>query len=238
MRTLWKILLGAVVVLVLAGGALWWFVLRDTSPPPPELEEIETTGRAVEPGALDGTWTLVADDEHYAGYRIGELFGGDTVRRDAVARTNAVEGTLTLTDDQLTAVDVTTDLTALESDDPTAGRRDNYLQTNGLEIETFPEATFTLTEPVDLHPLPAEGVQLTLAIDGELTLHGVTKPVVVTVDARWNGDAIELAGTAPIVLVDFGIEPPDIPGLAKVDTEGKFEVLLRFERGGTPPTSG
>ena len=70
-----------------------------------------------------------------------------------------------------------------------------------------------------------------LSIDGELTLHGATAPVTVTVDARWNGDAIEVAGSAPIVLADFDIEPPDIPGLAKADDQGAFEILLLFERG-------
>jgi polyisoprenoid-binding protein YceI len=230
-RTLWKIVIAAVVVVLVAGGAFWWFVLRDDSPPPPELGDVEPTGRVVDSGALDGSWTLVADEEHYAGYRVPEQFGGDLVQRDAVARTNGVEGSLTIEGDTLTAADVTADLTGLESDDPTAGRRDNYLQNNGLEIADFPEATFTLTDPVDLTPLPAEGVEMTLPIDGELTLHGVTAPVTVTVDARWNGDTIEVAGSAPIVLADFDIEAPDIPGLAKADDEGAFELLLLFQRG-------
>jgi polyisoprenoid-binding protein YceI len=230
MKKLRNVLIALGVVLVAGGGAVWWFVLRDTSPPPPELSDEEASGRVVDAGALDGTWTLVVDQEHFAGYRIGELFGGDTVRRDAVARTTAVEGSLTIEDDALTAVEATADLTALESEDATAGRRDNYLQTNGLEIEDFPEATFSLTDPIDLSPLPAEGVELTLDVEGELTLHGVTQPVEVTVDARWNGDVIELAGSAPIVLADFDITAPDIGGVVKVDGNGAFEILLRFER--------
>lgn len=226
-----KVAVVAVVVLVLVGGAVWWFVIRDDSPPPPELTDTgEPTGEAAATGELDGTWTMVADDAHYAGYRIPELFGGDTLKRDAVARTAEVTGELTIEGDQLTAVDVTADLTALESEDPTAGRRDRFLQGNGLEIETFPEATFTLTDPVDLAPLPAEREPKTYEITGDLTLHGVTAPVTVTLDTSWDGDTIEVAGSAPITLADFDIEAPDVPGLAKVDEAGAFEVLLLFER--------
>jgi polyisoprenoid-binding protein YceI len=226
-----KVLVAVVVVVALVAGAFWWLVLRDDSPPPPELSELEdgAPGQVVDAGALDGTWTLVPDPERYAGYRIGELFGGDTVERDAVARTAEVEGSLTIEGDEVTAVEVTADLTALESDDATAGRRDRYLQENGLEIADFPEATFTLTEPVDLAPLPAEGDERTLVLTGDLTLHGVTAPVEVTVDARWVGDTIEIAGAAPIVLADFDIEPPDVSGLAKVSAEGELEFLLLFE---------
>jgi polyisoprenoid-binding protein YceI len=230
MRRLRNVLIALVLVLVAGGAAFWWFVLRDTAPPPPELEAVDSSGRAVAAGELDGTWTLVTDEGTFAGYRIGELFGGDTLRRDAVARTTGVEGSLTIEDDELTAVDVAADLTGLESDDPTAGRRDNFLQTNALEIEDFPDASFTLTEPIDLRPLPAEGVQLSLDVQGELTLHGVTQPVEVKVEAQWTGDAFEIAGVAAIELADFDIEVPDIPGLAKVDPQGAFEVLLRFER--------
>jgi polyisoprenoid-binding protein YceI len=223
--------LGVVVaVLALAAAAFWWLVLREDAPPPPELSEQDASGRVVDAGALDGPWTLVPHDDRYAGYRIGELFGGDRLQRDAVARTSEVEGSLTIADDQLTAVEVTADLTALESEDATAGRRDRYLQENGLEIAEFPEATFTLTEPVDLAPLPAEGVELTIQIEGELTLHGVTQPVEVDVLTRWVGDTIEVAGAAPIVLSDFGIEPPDVSGLASVADDGEFEIQMLFER--------
>jgi polyisoprenoid-binding protein YceI len=226
-----KLAAGAVVVLVAVGAAVWWFVLRDDSPPPPELTDTgETTGDQAVSGELDGTWALVADDAHYAGYRIPELFGGDTLKRDAVARTGAVTGELTIEGDQLIAVQITADLTALESEDPTAGRRDRYLQGNALEVETFPEATFTLTDPVDLAPLPAERQPATYEITGDLTLHGVTAPVAVSLDTSWDGDTIEVAGSAPVTLADFDIDAPDVPGLAKVDEVGAFEVLLLFER--------
>lgn len=236
MGRLAKLLVGAAVGLVVVGGALWWFVVRDTSPPPPELSDVDPTGRTAEPGALDATWALVpsgtggSDPEHYVGYRIPELFGGDTFERDAVARTALVEGELVISGDEVTAVAVTADLTGLVSEDPTAGRRDNYVRGNALETDDFPEATFVLTEPVDLAPLPAEGASVAFELGGDLTLHGETQAVTVSVEAQWNGDTIEVVGSAPIVLADFGIVPPDVPGLATADDEGALELRLLFER--------
>ena len=64
---------------------------------------------------------------------------------------------------------------------------------------------------------------------GTLTLHGVTKPVTVPVEARWDGDTIEVAGNAPVVLADYKIEPPDT-GVVKVDDHGSFELALTFRR--------
>lgn len=145
-----------------------------------------------------------------------------------MARTAAVEGSLTIEDGSLTEAEVVADLTGLESEDPTAGRRDAYLQTNGLEIEDFPEATFALTAPVEV-AVPPAGSCVAVEVTGDLTLHGVTAPVTLALDATWTGERIEVAGTAPVVLADFEIVPPDVPGLATAEEEGAFEVLLQFE---------
>jgi polyisoprenoid-binding protein YceI len=232
MSRLVKILLAIVVVLLVVGAAGWWFVLRDDSPPPPELAACEGGGTVAaddDPQALDGSWTVVAADGYYVGYRIGEQFGGDTFTRDAVARTTAVDGSMTVADGVLTAAEVTADLTGLESEDPTAGRRDTYLQTNGLEIADFPEATFALTDPVELS-VPPEGACVAVDVAGDLTLHGVTRPVTLALDATWTGTTVEVAGSAPVVLADFDIVPPDVAGLATAEEAGAFEVLLQFER--------
>ena len=46
--------------------------------------------------------------------------------------------------------------------------------------------------------------QVALTLDGQLTLHGVTRPFTIPVKARWNGGTIDVIGTAPIVLGDYG----------------------------------
>jgi polyisoprenoid-binding protein YceI len=241
-------LLVVLVVLVAGGGATWWFLLRDDSPPPPRLEACadgaSTDLRSADDGSLDGTWMVVGsagdDDEavegdgdgsqegHYVGYRISEVFGGDVVSRNAVARTSDVAGTLTIAGDVLTDAVVTADVSSLRSTDAASGGRDRYLRTNALETDEFPEARFDLTEPLELGPLPEAGACVQVEAVGLLTLRDTEAPVMVALDAIWHDGAIELAGQAPIVLGDFGIDAPDVAGFATVADEGAFELRLRL----------
>lgn len=226
-----KGILGALVALVVVGGAaVWWFVLRDDAPERASLGDDTTTDVSVEAGATpDGTWVVAAGegagDDVFVGYRIEELFGGDTIKKTAVGRTPAVEGTLTIDGATVSDVEITADLTQLASDQ---GRRDGYLRGNALETDTVGEASFTLTEPIELSSAPAPGATVTATATGDLTLHGVTQPVEVEVEARWDGDTLRVAGSAPITLADFEIETPEISGFVAVDDAGEMEWELTF----------
>jgi polyisoprenoid-binding protein YceI len=219
-------------VLVVALGALgfWWFVLRDDAPEraslPVRTEDTAPSADDGGPDTIDGTWAVVPGEEVFAGYRIQELFGGETVKKTAVGRTPGVSGSMTVSGTTIEAVTVTADLTRLESD---SDRRDGTQQTGGLEIQQFPEATFTLTEPLDLGTVPEPGTPVEVTATGELTLHGVTRPVQLNLQANWSGSVIDVAGGTQIVLADYAIEPPDT-AFVSVDDVGEFEVQLAFER--------
>jgi polyisoprenoid-binding protein YceI len=221
-------------VLVVVVGALgfWWFVLRDDAP---ERAALPVRTEGTEPAAPgtaaatpdpDGTWRVVPGEEVFAGYRIEELFGGETVKKTAVGRTRSVTGTMEIAGGVVTSARVTADLTALTSD---SARRDETQRTQGLQTDQFPEATFTLTEPIDLGEPPAPGSPVTVTATGDLTLHGVTRPVTLELQASWTGTVIDVAGGTRIVLADFAIEPPRNP-FVTVDDVGEFEVQLSFER--------
>ena len=79
-------------------------------------------------------------------------------------------------------------MTTLRSDE---GRRDNALRGRGIETDRFPTATFELTGPFELSREPVRA-------RGRLTLHGETQPIIARVSGQRSGDAIELAGSAPI----------------------------------------
>jgi polyisoprenoid-binding protein YceI len=202
-------------------------VIRDTAPPEASLPDVETT---IDPAAADfsdadGTWVAVAGPDRFAGYRIEELFGGDTVSRTAVGRTEAVEATVTIDGNSVTDLTVTADLTQLESDQ---ARRERYLQNSALEISTFGTATFEASQAT-ISTVPVLGEPVEIDVTGTLTLHGVSNEVTVPVEARWNGDSIDLAGIVEISLADHGIEPPDIGGFVSVEDTGFFEFQLRLE---------
>lgn len=174
-------LLGAVlVVLLVGGGLLWRFVLRDD--PPPELALDPATGDT-EPVpddvSFDGEWTVVADGETEAGFRIVESFVGGIDDHTAVGRSPEVAGSLTIDGTEVTAGAFTVDLNALEFVDDQlpfpVTNRTVAMRTMGLEIDAYPTASFTLTEPIELGEIPAFGVTIEADAVGELDLHGVTR---------------------------------------------------------------
>jgi polyisoprenoid-binding protein YceI len=228
-------LIACVLVLVLGGAGFWYFVLRDDAPDKANLEALtgpgasqqQTDGSGGGEVTPDGEWVLVTGDNVFAGYRIQELFGGDTIKKTAAGRTPAVTGSMTIDGTQVTVVEVVADLEQLRSDE---SRRDESQRGGGLQINQFPTATFRLTEPVQLGSVPEQGTPVEFVAKGELTLHGVTRPVELPLEAQWDGASIVVAGGAPIVLADYDIDPPRTT-FVNVDDVGEFEVQLRFERG-------
>jgi polyisoprenoid-binding protein YceI len=226
-RSLRWVIVAAVVVVLAIGGAVAWYVFGDDAPARPSLsdEPVDVEGGAS--SDAEGNWRVAPADDVYVGYRIKELFAGSTIKRDAVGRTPDVDGALTISGATLEQASVTADVTTLDS-----GRaaRDAYLRENALQTNEFPDATFELTGAVDLPTEVPAGEQVEIeGVRGTLTLHGETQPIVLTLDARFDGRSIEVAGSAPIVLADFGIERPDT-AIVDVDDNGSLELHLRFTR--------
>ena len=108
-------------------------------------------GGAVTAESLAGDWTIVTDAST-AGYRVRERLAQLSADSDAVGRsTTGVTGTATLTLSgdklQVTAATIGVDTTTIASD---RSQRDNRMRNEGLQTDSFPTATFTLTAPVDV----------------------------------------------------------------------------------------
>lgn len=220
-------LASCVVVVVLGGFGFWWVALRDTAPPRAEAPVVASSdipADAVVPSTADGLWTVFEGVDTFAGYRIEEIFAGETFSKTAVGRTKVVSGSMVVAGTTIRDVTITADLTQLES---AAADRDATQQQGGLEIETYPTATFVLSAPITLPSTPALGQELSIVATGNLTLHGVTKPIELTLEGTWNGATISVGGGAPVVLSDFDIVPPS-SDLVGVEDEGEFEVELVF----------
>ncbi len=179
-----------------------------------------TNAGAASGDSIDGTWAVTTGSE--AGYRVKEvLFGQDT---DAVGRTTAVTGDLTIAGTTVTDGSFSVDLTKVTSDE---SRRDSQFQGRIMETSKFPTATFTLTKPIELGSLPADKTEVDYTATGQLELHGVTKPVDVAITARRNGGDIEVTGTIPVVFADYQIDNPSSNGITTQDN-GVVEFLLVF----------
>ena len=67
-----------------------------------------------------------------------------------------------------------------------------------------------------------------LRIDGRLTLHGVTKTVIIPVAARLNGNRMTATGEATVRQSDFGIRPVSAGGgtvRVKDEVEVTFSIV-------------
>jgi polyisoprenoid-binding protein YceI len=234
-----KLIIAAVAVIVLAAGGIYWFVIRDTPAKELGLPVESNDGSSSDgttPASIDGTWKVQSSDPTKAGLRIKESFLSGIADHTAVGRTSQVTGTLTLEGSKATAGSFTVDLTSLEfTDDPPGldvANRARAMENAGLETNKFPDTTFKLTEPIDLGEVPKDGTEITKDVTGELTLHGVTKPVTFSVDAQLSGDHIDIATTdpVPVKLTDYDITPPVQGPVAKVSDTGSFEFVVRLDR--------
>jgi polyisoprenoid-binding protein YceI len=179
-------------------------------------------GGASSSEGIDGAWTIASGSQ--AGYRVKEvLFGQNT---DAVGRTSDVTGTMAIAGTTVNSASFKVDLTSVKSDE---SQRDQQFQGRIMQTSQFPDATFTLTQPVDLGSVPADQAKVSFAATGELTLHGVTKPVQVAVDARRNGGNIEVVGSIPVKFSDYGINNPSTAAVTTQDN-GVVEVSLVFTK--------
>jgi polyisoprenoid-binding protein YceI len=223
-RWRWLLLgVAAVAVVAVAGPYVYIHLIEGGSPASLSATDAPATTAASAAGAtgggsLSGAWKVASGSQ--AGYRVKEvLFGQDN---EAVGRTSAVSGQLTLQGTRVTAGSFSVDLTSVRSDQ---SRRDAQFQQRIMATATFPTATFALTAPIELRSIPADGSSVTAKASGNLTLHGTTKPVTVDVTARHSGGTIRVSGQIPVTFADWGIPNPSF-GPITTEDHGQIEFLL------------
>jgi polyisoprenoid-binding protein YceI len=220
--------------LALAGGGayVYFFSGLRSSPSPLALSTPNASASAAPAGGLDGNWTVTTGS--VAGYRVKELFVGETSKHEAVAQTSNVSGSLTLSGDpsayQVTGITFTAALTGLHSVDSVAGRnvvqRDSYVSRQ-MNLQQFPNATFTAS--AGSVPATDGSGPVDVSTSGKLTIHGVTRDVTATARAQLNGGKIEIVGSMSIDMTDYGVSPPSVP-FTTVDSQVTIEFQLFLAR--------
>lgn len=147
------------------------------------------------PGFEAGTWTI--DPVH------SEV--GFSVRHMMVSKVKGTfrefEGTIVTTDDPTqTKVNATVQIASIDTGNE---QRDGHLRTNDFfDAPTYPTMTFTST---------SVSIDGGMKITGDLTIHGVTKPVTFDIDFGGTGkdatgaDRIGATATTKIKRSDFGV---------------------------------
>jgi len=209
---------GGVVVLVGAfaafGGPIY-AQLAGTPDAAPSLAATAASGEAL--GDLSGDWAVGGDS--YAGYRVNEVLNGTPVTVNG--RTKGVSGDISVAGSQVTSGTVTVDVTTMATDQPP---RDAYFQGEAMKTSQFPTATFTLTQPIAANGVES-GVPATYDVTGDLTLHGVTKPVTAQMQAAFTKGSGQITGSIPITFQDFGVQAPSL-GFVTVEDHGSVEFSL------------
>ena len=153
---------------------------------------------------LSGTWTVGPTSE--AGYRIVE--DTPTGETTVTGRTDTVDGSVTLSDGELTATQVAVDLASVASDQPL---RDTAFRDTIMKTSEFPKATFRQTDAVAIPGSPSATEPTSVEVAGTLDLRGADQPAIATIDAVADGDTITVVGKIEVQLADFGIDPPEDP---------------------------
>ncbi len=191
-----------------------------TTPGTGQTDPAPAAAAPTTPIPVDGTWNIATGS--VAGYRIKEtLFGQSTT---AVGRTNTITGSITIAGIQVTAGQFSVDMTTVKSDQ---SQRDAQFQGRIMNTATYPTATFTLTRPINLGTTPTAGTTTNHTATGNLTLHGTTKSVTFTIQARQTNATLAVSGSIPVVFSDYSISNPSA-GPATTASDGTLEFLLNF----------
>jgi polyisoprenoid-binding protein YceI len=171
---------------------------------------------------LNGTWSISTGS--FAGYRVAEVLNGADVT--VTGRTEDVSGEVTVAGQRLTAASLTLNVASITTD---STRRDDYFRTSAINTSQYPEATFKLTEAVDVSAA-ANGGSQEFTIKGDLTLNGTTVPVTATVNGAFTGTSAQVVGHIDVTWQDFGVQAPNL-GFVSVQDSGQIEFSMNLAKG-------
>ena len=221
----WQIIAGSAVLVVVAAAVLGPLIYAwTTSSPDPLLERrLAEADGIVRADELEGRWA-VDEDDSIVGYRVGERIGLANV--DAVGRTSEVVGTFEVVDGVLVSGIFEADLASVQSD---RSQRDDQFRTRIMDVETYPTATFVVTEPIELPEETDVSVTEPFAVRGELTMRGTTEVVEIGMIADIDDGRLRLTVETTIVFSEWGIPNPSLPAaMVFTDDSGLLELDLFF----------
>jgi polyisoprenoid-binding protein YceI len=221
----------AIVVIVVGGTYVYFHFIQGPAPAKLSLSTTPTSapGKSGASAPLDGTWKVGRGST--AGYRVRETLFGQS--NTAVGRTDEVTGSVTIADNKVTTATVTVDMASVQSvgnslDSAFANRRDDQFRGRIMNTDQFPTSTFTLTQPIDLAPIPKDGVVKRYSATGKLMLHGTTNAVTIPLTARRTGNVIAVQGITTVDFDDYGIGDAAGGPASSVDRSSQLEFVVQL----------
>jgi polyisoprenoid-binding protein YceI len=228
--------LAVVVVLAIAGPFIYIHFFNGSTPAALSLKNQPSstasastaatstaTASTAAAGPVAGSWTV--GQGSIVGYRVNEVLLGQNAT--AVGRTSSVTGHLVIAGTTVNTASFSVPMATVHSD---KSQRDAQFDGRIMNVAQYPTATFALTSPIDLAPLPAAGTIKDYTAHGRLTLHGTTRAVTFTLTAERKGSQIEVSGDIPVLFSDYNIQNPSFAGFVTTQDHGLLEFLLVFNR--------
>jgi len=189
-------------------------------------QPVETATKEAEDEPTAGDWILSDSQDSFVGYRVDEVLSrlGEFT---AVGRTSNIDAVLEFDGAKVLSVTITADLTSLESDNQ---YRDRALRSQAIETDLFPQAEFKLIDEIEITEDYKTGISLSYEIAGLLTLHGVSREIVITVEGTLVDDVLVIIGSYPVMFADYDIEQPSSRSVVSIEDNGILEFQLFFVR--------
>lgn len=190
------------------------------TPPAQDGDPAPTAARAVR--------LVPAPEGNEVRFRVREQLANFDFPNDAVGKTAAITGGVTINDDGTIARESSKfviDLTTLESDQ---SMRDRFIKRRTLATEEYPNVTFV---PVSVRglslPLPTSG-EMNLEVTGDLTVRDQTRSTTWAMTVRaapgqWSGSA-----TTAITFEQFGLTKPRVARVLSVQDTIRLEYDFRL----------
>ncbi len=165
-----------------------------------------------------------------ARYRVREQLAGVDFPNDAVGVTQQVQGVIILDEDNgIVSAEsrLVVDLRALKSDDR---RRDRYLQRSTIDTARYPVAEFVPRDVLGLPaPLPRSGTAQ-FQLVGDLTIHGVSRPLTWEVSASFTEQVIAGRAATSFQFGHFDMTIPRVFLVLSVDDRIQLEIDFFLRR--------
>ncbi len=113
--------------------------------------------------------------------------------------------------------------------------RDKRIRTEYLESHEHPLVKLSNATLKGLPTTIVDGTKYPFTIDGELTVHGTTKPVSWQAEATLSGDTLTADATATVKMSEFGVGPISLIGLVKTGDDVTLHLSLTAPKDFQPP---
>jgi polyisoprenoid-binding protein YceI len=169
------------------------------------------------------------DTQHSsAQYQAQFLVQGQVVPGTVTGVTGDVSGTFTLTQEPSPAIQSLTIVVNLTNLDSGAAERDSHVANDTLEITKYSQATFTANGIRIVAGNYVAGQPVAFELPGDLTLHGVTRPVTFAMQGILDGNSVTGTGKAIVQLPDFQMKPPQTTSVLTITVDEHVTLLIHF----------